>query len=179
MQEIDDNTASKQAKVTILTDEIITINGKKYRLVENHENGFDEEKIEERFNTVLDKFDYVVGDWGYDQLRFKGFYDDQRPESGIDNKISHLEDYLIEFCNFGCSYFVLEKENKPSFKKRNSKKPNRNNRKPRKKRPTNAAPHHNHNNNNTNKKARPNTNNRRKRASTSKFKIRKIGENSK
>ncbi|MFD1419046.1 YutD family protein [Companilactobacillus keshanensis] len=176
MQEIDDNTASKQAKVTILTDEIITINKKKYRLVENHENGFDEEKIEERFNTVLDKFDYVVGDWGYDQLRFKGFYDDQRPESGIDNKISHLEDYLIEYCNFGCSYFVLEKENKSPFKKHNSKKPSR---RPRKKRPTNAAPHHNHNSNNTNKNPHPNASNKRKRASTSKFKIRKIGENSK
>lgn len=172
MQEIDDNTVSKQAKVTVLTDDIITINGKKYHLVENHENGFDEEKIEERFNTVLDKYDYIVGDWGYDQLRFKGFYDDNRPESGIDNKISHLEDYLVEYCNFGCSYFVLEKENKPSINKKHHKK---NARRPRKKRSTNAVVHHNHNN----KKAHPTTNNRRKRASSSKFKIRKIGEKSK
>ncbi|MFC6322969.1 YutD family protein [Companilactobacillus baiquanensis] len=170
MQEIDDNSASKQAKVTVLTDDIITINGKKYHLVENHENGFDEEKIEERFNTVLEKYDYIVGDWGYDQLRFKGFYEDDRPESGMDNKISHLEDYLIEYCNFGCAYFVLEKENKSSIKKHHK----RNTRRPRKKRPNSSAVHNKHNN----KKPHSNTNNRR-RASTSKFKIRKIGEKSK
>lgn len=169
MQEIDNNTASKQAEVTVLTDDIITINGKKYHLVENHENGFNEEKIEERFNTVLDKYDYIVGDWGYDQLRFKGFYDDNRPESGMDNKISHLEDYLVEYCNFGCAYFVLEKENKSSNKRHHKKSTRR----PRKKRPVSA-----HNHAHSNKKTHP-ANNKRKRASSSKFKIRKIGEKSK
>lgn len=103
---------SKQAEVTVLDDDLIVINDIKYHLLEDHDNGFKREKIEERYNSVLDKYDYIVGDWGYDQLRFKGFYMDKRIESNIDNKISHLQDYLLEYCNFGCAYFILEREEK-------------------------------------------------------------------
>lgn len=110
-----DDTSSKptkQADVIVLDDDLVVINDIKYRLIENHDKGFDREKIAERYNTILDKYDYIVGDWGYDQLRFKGFYLDKRIESNIDNKISHLEDYLLEYCNFGCAYFVLERVDK-------------------------------------------------------------------
>ncbi len=103
---------TKQADVLMLEDDLVVINDIKYQLIENHDNGFDREKIEERYNNVLDKYDYIVGDWGYDQLRFKGFYQDKRIESNLDNKISHLEDYLIEYCNFGCAYFILERVDK-------------------------------------------------------------------
>lgn len=103
---------SKQAVVTVLEDDLVVINKIKYHLLVNHDNGFNREKIEERYNSVLDKYDYIVGDWGYDQLRFKGFYMDKRIESNIDNKISHLQDYLLEYCNFGCAYFILEREDK-------------------------------------------------------------------
>ena len=47
----------------------------------------------------------------------------------VDKKIDFLEDYLYEYCNFGCAYFVLEKEKseKPkkakTQRKRKSKKP--------------------------------------------------------
>ncbi|MQS77409.1 DUF1027 domain-containing protein, partial [Lactobacillus halodurans] len=47
---------------------------------------------------------------------FKGFYEDGRKESTLDNRISHLEDYLLEYCNFGCAYFVLEKVKKAPLK---------------------------------------------------------------
>ncbi|MCH4010324.1 YutD family protein [Companilactobacillus sp.] len=103
---------NKQADVFLLEDDLVVINDTQYRLIENHDNGFDKEKIEERYNNVLDKYDYIVGDWGYDQLRFKGFYIDKRIESNLDNKISHLEDYLLEYCNFGCAYFILERVDK-------------------------------------------------------------------
>ena len=53
------------------------------------------------------KYDYIVGDWGNDQLRLKGFYKDDRYVKKS-RCISHLEDYLKEYCNFGCAYFVLE-----------------------------------------------------------------------
>ncbi|WP_125771721.1 YutD family protein [Companilactobacillus furfuricola] len=104
--------SSKQAVVTVLDDDLVVINKIKYHLLTNHDNGFNREKIEERYNSVLDKYDFIVGDWGYDQLRFKGFYMDKRIESNIDNKISHLQDYLLEYCNFGCAYFILEREDK-------------------------------------------------------------------
>lgn len=63
--------------------------------------------MNERYNEILDKYDYIVGDWGYDQLRLRGFYKDDRRGVSKDQLIGTLEDYLYEYCNFGCAYFVL------------------------------------------------------------------------
>ena len=76
-------------------------------LLENYKEAFDLTVFNQRFSEILTKFDYIVGDWGNEQLRLRGFYRDDRPEEG-DLKISRLQDYLIEYCNFGCAYFVLE-----------------------------------------------------------------------
>ena len=54
-------------------------------------------------------YDYIVGDWGYGQLRLKGFFDDKNQKSTYDTKISTLQDYLFEYCNFGCAYFIVKK----------------------------------------------------------------------
>ncbi|GAA0430827.1 MAG: YutD family protein [Bacillota bacterium] len=88
---------------------MIELQGKKYELVENHKNGFSEDMLKERYSDILAKYDFIVGDWGYDQLRLKGFYADQNQKAPVDNKISALDDYLYEYCNFGCAYFVLQK----------------------------------------------------------------------
>lgn len=50
-----------------------TVNGHPYELVKDYRDGFNSEKFAERFSSVLSKYDYIVGDWGYDQLRLKGF----------------------------------------------------------------------------------------------------------
>ncbi|MFD2760691.1 YutD family protein [Lentibacillus juripiscarius] len=88
---------------------MIEIQGKFYEVIENEKNGFQEEKVNERFSDILSKYDFIVGDWGYEQLRLKGFYDDQNPKAGFDTKIGTLDDYLYEYCNFGCAYFILKK----------------------------------------------------------------------
>ena len=62
-----------------------------------------------RYSDVLLKYDYILGDWGYGQLRLKGFFDDRNQKSTYETKISTLQDYLYEYCNFGCAYFVLKK----------------------------------------------------------------------
>lgn len=83
--------------------------GKQYQLMYDYKNGFQKEQVKERFSDILSKYDFIVGDWGYGQLRMRGFYDDQNPKATFDTKISTLEDYLYEYCNFGCAYFVLKK----------------------------------------------------------------------
>ncbi len=93
---------------------VIELFGKKYEIVENVKEGLQEEVLKERYSDILKKYDYIVGDWGYDQLRLKGFYEDHNPKSSFDTKISSVEDYLYEFCNFGCAYFVIKKVNKTS-----------------------------------------------------------------
>jgi uncharacterized protein YutD len=99
-------------KVSVV-DEQVTIGDRKYRLIFNYREGFDAEKLEQRFSNVLAKYDYIVGDWGYEQLRLKGFYQDFKKKVVYDKKIETLIDYLYEYCNFGCSFFVLEKLEDP------------------------------------------------------------------
>ncbi|MHA6251937.1 YutD family protein [Oceanobacillus sp. CAU 1775] len=88
------------------------LNGKQYEIIEDVKEGFQEDAINERYSDILGKYDYIVGDWGYDQLRMRGFYQDRNAKAPIDAKISTLEDYLLEYCNFGCAYFVLKKVTK-------------------------------------------------------------------
>ncbi len=62
-----------------------------------------------RYSDILNKYDYIVGDWGYGQLRLKGFFDDQNQKATFETKISTLDEYIYEYCNFGCAYFVLKR----------------------------------------------------------------------
>ena len=88
---------------------LVELNGKNYEIIENTKDGFQEEALKARYSEILAKYDYIVGDWGYDQLRLKGFYKDRNAKAAIDSKIGALDDYLLEYCNFGCAYFVLKK----------------------------------------------------------------------
>ncbi len=88
---------------------MITVNNNKYELIEDFREGFNEETFKERFSDILEKYDFILGDWGYGQLRLKGFLDDQNQKATFDTKISTYKDYLYEYCNFGCPYFLLKK----------------------------------------------------------------------
>ncbi|WP_223701443.1 YutD family protein [Sutcliffiella deserti] len=91
---------------------MICIGNHCYELVEENRNGFNEEAFKGRYIEVLNKYDYIVGDWGYNQLRLRGFFEDQNQKSTHDTKISTLPDYIYEYCNFGCAFFVLKKVKK-------------------------------------------------------------------
>lgn len=117
--------AVENAAVTVLDEEHLKIENAEYVLCINHKDAFQPEKLGERYNSILNKYDYIVGDWGYDQLRLAGFYRDSHSKAPFEKKISFLEDYLYEYCNFGCAYFVLEKQRdgkeKPNKSKRRRK----------------------------------------------------------
>ncbi|HEM6172305.1 TPA: DUF1027 domain-containing protein [Streptococcus suis] len=104
-------------------------------ILEDYKNAFDQTIFGQRFSQLMLKFDYIVGDWGNEQLRLRGFYtDDKNVKSDL--KISRLDDYLTEYCNFGCAYFVLanpnpqdlpaEEEDRPRRKRSRSRNRNRN-----------------------------------------------------
>lgn len=114
----------KELIVQRLDHSMITINGDQYEIVKNHREAFDAQRLSERYSSILDKYDYIVADWGFEQLRLKGFYDNQNRKVPQDKKISQLEDYLYEYCNFGAPYFVLKRlETKKN--QSNTAKPNR------------------------------------------------------
>ena len=61
------------SEVVLQSPTQMLIDGRPYILEKNYRNGFEVEKLEERFSNILTKYDYIVGDWGYEQLRLRGF----------------------------------------------------------------------------------------------------------
>lgn len=96
---------------------MLTINHMNFELIEDYREAFDEEQVVEKYSEVLNKYDYIVGDIGYEKLRLAGFYRDNKKKVDRDKKYSAIEDYLYEYCNFGCAYFVLRKVTKAELKK--------------------------------------------------------------
>jgi uncharacterized protein YutD len=92
---------------------VISVGGKNYELLREHKNGWNLEVFKSRYSEVLERYDYIVGDWGYNQLRLKGFYKENHSKVTKESVIDSLQDYIDEYCNFGCAYFVLEKVKSP------------------------------------------------------------------
>ena len=76
-------------------------------LLDNYKNGFDATVFSQKFSELLLKYDYIVGDWGHEQLRLKGFYKTEKPVPR-QYKFDFIEIYLKEYCQYGCAYFILE-----------------------------------------------------------------------
>lgn len=97
---------------------MITIDHMNFELMENFRDAFDEEQFMGKYSEVLNKYDYIVGDIGYEKLRLAGFFRDNKKKVERDKKYSAIEDYLSEYCNFGCAYFVLRKVTKAEIKEK-------------------------------------------------------------
>lgn len=80
-----------------------------YRLVKAYGCEFDEMAFRQKYTEVLDKYDYVVGDFSGGQLRLKGFYREGRKGISADMRMEAIPDYIAEYCAFGCPYYVIEK----------------------------------------------------------------------
>lgn len=137
LEEIVETPAEEKKKgepVTMVDAENLLVGERQYRLVANYREGFDADKLGERYSDVLSRYDYIVGDWGYDQLRLKGFFKEDDRKAHPDQRIDTLEDYLYEFCNFGCAYFVIQriggKRDKQQRRKRKRKNPSQSSNQP-------------------------------------------------
>ncbi|MGO3050359.1 DUF1027 domain-containing protein [Staphylococcus casei] len=88
---------------------MIKVNEQYFEIIEDYRASFDEETFANRYSDILDKYDFIVGDFGYDQLRLKGFYNDTNKKAELSKRFSTIQDYLLEYCNFGCPYFILRR----------------------------------------------------------------------
>ena len=95
---------------------MITVDHMHFEIIENYRDAFDEEQFQEKYSEVLNKYDYIVGDIGYEKLRLAGFFRDNKAKVDRDKKFSAMQDYLYEYCNFGCAYFILRKVPKTEIK---------------------------------------------------------------
>ena len=109
---VEEDTEKKNVKgelVVPISESDFMIGSRQYKLISNYREGFDAERLGERYSEVLARYDYIVGDWGYEQLRLKGFFETTNRKALPDQRIDMLQDYLYEYCNFGCAYFVIQR----------------------------------------------------------------------
>ena len=90
----------------------IILNGHEYVIEKNYKDSIDVEKIQELFTEYFDEFDYLLGDYSYNKLRLKGFYNSNNKKTKSYNDIKTYEKYLSDFCATECPYFLLKKVNK-------------------------------------------------------------------
>ena len=88
-----------------------------FEVIKDDQKSFNEEQFTSRYSEILDKYDFIVGDFGYEQLRLKGFYHDSNKKSDTNKRFSAIQDYILEYCNFGCKYFVLRRLSKSEISK--------------------------------------------------------------
>lgn len=107
---IDQRTEERKGvfHVVMQDEEHFLVNRHHYLLVDNYRDAFDPDKLADRFSSILGKFDYIVGDWGYDQLRLRGFYAEDNPLYQESRSVDTIQEYINEECNFGCAYFVIQ-----------------------------------------------------------------------
>ncbi len=81
-----------------------------YQLIRNDENCFDIALVEAKVTEYFLPFDYICGDFAYDKLRLKGFYDSTNTKVTAINDIASLDDYIRDYCAYGAKLFLLKKE---------------------------------------------------------------------
>ena len=84
-------------------------NNKNYELLEDADKSFAYEEIKEKVTDYFNDFDYILGDIAYDKVRLKGFYEEKNPKASKINNIKFKEDYLKNYCAYGCKWFLLKK----------------------------------------------------------------------
>ena len=87
----------------------IVINEKEYEVVENEKDCLNEEELEEKLTDYFDDYDFIFGDYAYDKLRLKGYYDSKNKKAKKINDIKTIKEYKEKYCSYGARTFLLKK----------------------------------------------------------------------
>lgn len=120
--EADQDNRNPNATIVLGNNNQLTINDHLYELIMDHKNAFNHHEVSDRFSSYYFRFDYLLGDLGFEQLRLRGFYDNDRNVQS-ELKIEALQDFLLEKANPGCAYFVLHNLNMGYRDQENNRKP--------------------------------------------------------
>ena len=83
----------------------------KYEIVKG-EKYFDKELVDTLLTYYFEPYDYIFCDYAYDKLRLKGYYNSNNENRNSINDIKDLDDYIKNYCAYGCHYFLLKKNKK-------------------------------------------------------------------
>ena len=90
----------------------VVIENMTYELIKNVNDAFVFEDFEGKFTDHFYDYDYIVGDYSYEKLRLKGFYEKNSKKVTAINNIKDLETYIRDYCNYNAKYFLLKKRKK-------------------------------------------------------------------
>ena len=86
----------------------VVIDNKKYEVIKNEKDALDISDLEGKITDYYDSFDYILGDYAYGKVRLKGFNDKNNKYFKPVNDIQKVDDYIEEYCAYGCKYFILK-----------------------------------------------------------------------
>ena len=87
----------------------IKINGIEYIVEKDNNKIIDIDLLEEMVTDYFNNYDYIFGDIAYDKLRLKGFYDSNNKLKNKINDIKLLDNYIKDYCAYGCKWFLIKK----------------------------------------------------------------------
>ena len=87
----------------------VVINDVEYEVVRNEQNCLDTSVLEEKITDYFEPYDYIFGDYAYEKVRLKGYYDSNNKNANKINDIKYLDDYIKEYCSYGSKIFLLKK----------------------------------------------------------------------
>ena len=87
----------------------IEINGISYEVLREDRDCINLEELQEKMTDYFEPYDYVLGDYAYEKLRLKGYYDEKNKKATEINNIKNIENYIKDYCSYGAKIFLLKK----------------------------------------------------------------------
>lgn len=87
----------------------VEINGNNYKIIRNDNDCLNVDDLEDKLTDYFDGYDYILGDYAYDKVRLKGYYDSSNKKAKKINDIKYVDDYIMNYCSFGAKIFLLQK----------------------------------------------------------------------
>jgi uncharacterized protein YutD len=69
----------------------------------------DLKEAQKKPGDYFDDYDYIFGDYAYEKLRLKGYYDSTNKKAKKINDIKYVDDYIKNYCSFGAKIFLIKK----------------------------------------------------------------------
>lgn len=87
----------------------IELQNNKYEIIRNDKDCFNYEEIKEKVTEYFEDYDYILGDFSYDKVRLKGYYDSSNKKVTKINDYKYIDEYIENYCSYGARVFVLKK----------------------------------------------------------------------
>lgn len=86
----------------------IKIETQEYEVIKNFNQALDMDDLKEKLTDYFYDYDFIVGDYSYEKLRLKGFYEENSKKVKEFNNAKDIEDYINNYCNYNAKHFILK-----------------------------------------------------------------------